>query len=72
MKDDWKPKLTRGSKVRVRRTFRDEKGNPYHFDHNKGEFVYGMWKSSAALNPEKKQKIQQPKEDGNKDYGKLL
>ena len=68
MKDDWKPKRKGGYPGGVRRTFRDGKGNTYHYDHNEGKFVEGMYKSSAALNPNKKKK----KEDDNKDYGKLL
>jgi hypothetical protein len=58
MRDDWKPEHKGGFPGGVRRTVRDRKGNPWHYDHNKKEWVPGMWKSSAELKPENKRKEQ--------------
>jgi len=49
MLDDWNPKRTGRFPGGVRRTIRDRKGNPWHYDHNLKKWVEGMWSDRAAL-----------------------
>lgn len=49
MRDDWKPVRKGGFPGGVRRTVRDRNGVPWHYDHNRKEWVEGMWNSKAAL-----------------------
>ena len=49
MRDDWEPVLKGRFPGGVRRTVRDRNGVPWHYDHNRKEWVQGMWNSNAAL-----------------------